>query len=387
MPNDCSVYDPQEDSTLLEKHVKQLAFGNVLDIGTGSGIQALAAAQNPRVASVLAADVQKGAVSYCKKTIKNRKIKFVHSDLFKKIKGKFDTIIFNPPYLPQELKIRDAALEGGKKGYEVIEKFLMQAGNFLRQNGIILMVFSSLTKKGRVEHFIKDSLFDFVELEKSHIFFEDIYVYLLKKNDMLKKFESIGIKEAKYFTHGHRGVLFRGMLHGKNVVIKAENPSSTAINRVKNETRWLKILNRHGIGPKLLKESPEFFVYGYIEGEFIEPFIKKSSRATIKKILLDLFRQMYILDRLNADKEEMHHPHKHVIISKKKPVLVDFERMHKVHSPKNATQFCQYLLSSHLTEILAEKKIYIDKMKFIALAKAYKRNMATSSLKKITDAI
>lgn len=37
------IYEPEEDSYLLEKYVKKLAKGKVLDLGTGSGIQALAA--------------------------------------------------------------------------------------------------------------------------------------------------------------------------------------------------------------------------------------------------------------------------------------------------------------------------------------------------------
>ncbi|MEK6891745.1 MAG: 50S ribosomal protein L11 methyltransferase, partial [Nanoarchaeota archaeon] len=75
-----SGYDPQEDSILLEKWVRQYAKGKVLDIGTGSGIQAIAAALNPGVKSVLAADIQKRVIDYCRKNIKNRKIKFTQSD-------------------------------------------------------------------------------------------------------------------------------------------------------------------------------------------------------------------------------------------------------------------------------------------------------------------
>src|SRR3989338_1910300 len=194
------IYKPQEDSALLEKYVKTYAKGRVLDIGTGSGIQAIAAAQNSNVASVLATDIQKKAIEHCKKNIKNTKIKFLQSDLFKKIKGKFDTIIFNPPYLPQELKLRDLTIEGGKKGYEIIERFLYDVNNFLNPNGIILMVFSSLTKKEKVLEFIRDNLLEFEELEKQHIFFEDIYVCLLRKNELLKKLERRGISNARYLA-------------------------------------------------------------------------------------------------------------------------------------------------------------------------------------------
>ena len=37
------VYEPSEDSYLLEKYVKEFSKGLVLDIGTGTGIQAKAA--------------------------------------------------------------------------------------------------------------------------------------------------------------------------------------------------------------------------------------------------------------------------------------------------------------------------------------------------------
>jgi methylase of polypeptide subunit release factors len=44
-----AIYEPQEDSFLLQKVLKEYAFGRVLDMGTGSGIQALTAMRFPNV--------------------------------------------------------------------------------------------------------------------------------------------------------------------------------------------------------------------------------------------------------------------------------------------------------------------------------------------------
>jgi len=195
------MYQPAEDSLLLERHSEKLAKGSVLDMGTGIGIQALAAAKNNKVSKVLAADIDKEAVAYCKRNLKNNKIKIIKSDLFSDISGKFDTIIFNPPYLPEEkdiktkksskdfrvsktedrFGIKDAALYGGEDGIEIIERFFLQAKKYLGKNGIILMVFSSITGKTKVNDIIKNSGFKFKEIGRQHIFFEDLYVYAIKE--------------------------------------------------------------------------------------------------------------------------------------------------------------------------------------------------------------
>ncbi|MBI4150024.1 methyltransferase domain-containing protein, partial [Candidatus Woesearchaeota archaeon] len=87
------IYEPREDSYLLAKWAKKLSFGKVLDMGSGSGIQAETALASPKVTSVLAADINPEAVAL----LTSKGIYAVQSDLFSKISdklGKFDTIIF-----------------------------------------------------------------------------------------------------------------------------------------------------------------------------------------------------------------------------------------------------------------------------------------------------
>ena len=120
------IYNPREDSFLLEKEVKKYAKGkSFLDMGAGSGIQAKAA-QSAGAKSVLCADINKEAV----KELKSLGFKAVKSDLFSNIKEKFDVISLNPPYLPED-KLEDKASRlattGGKKGDEIILRFLRDA--------------------------------------------------------------------------------------------------------------------------------------------------------------------------------------------------------------------------------------------------------------------
>lgn len=171
------VYEPQEDSYLLLEHVKNLAYGRVLDIGTGSGILAQEAASSPRVEQVYAVDIDEHVVKELNKR-KIKKIRAYQSDLFANVTDKFDVIIFNPPYLPADKKDKDIALDGGVKGHEIIEMFLQQAKKHLNSGGFILMVFSSRTGKAEVDSSVQRNDYTAELLgKKSLAFFEELYVY------------------------------------------------------------------------------------------------------------------------------------------------------------------------------------------------------------------
>jgi len=168
------MYEPSDDSYLMEKYVSKLAYGRVLDIGCGPGILMKAALKKSK--NVFGVDIDDESVLFCEKQGLNVK----KSDLFSNVSGKFDFIIFNPPYLPED-EIKDRDLIGGKHGWEIIEKFFSDAGKYLNENGKILIVFSSLTDKKKVDDIILKNGFEFEILEEKSIgLMERLFVYLCK---------------------------------------------------------------------------------------------------------------------------------------------------------------------------------------------------------------
>lgn len=141
------VYSPREDSFLLQRVVGNYCLSKkpkrVLDIGTGSGIQAITARVSG-AEQVTAVDINPEAVRLAKKNAKMNKaeIEVLQSDMFSRVHGKYNLIMFNPPYLPVEPPI-DVQWSGGK---EFIEDFLRKAHPYLEEGGKIIFVYSSVDK-------------------------------------------------------------------------------------------------------------------------------------------------------------------------------------------------------------------------------------------------
>ena len=105
------------------------------------------------------------------------------------------------------------------------------------------------------------------------------------------------IKDIEYLSKGKRGIIYTGTLNNHKVSIKTKNPNSEAKERIKNEIKFLKELNKHKIGPTLVKSGKGYLIYNYIEGMFLPEYLKKEkSKEKRKKVIINILKQARVLD-------------------------------------------------------------------------------------------
>jgi len=145
-----------ETELLVEKAIAWLRAHpekrNIADIGTGSGIIAIAIASHIPDASILATDISPAALRVAKcnaeKFHTQDRIEFVECDLLPEsnVEG-FDLLCSNPPYIPTET-LRNLpifgyeptlALDGGADGLEIYRRLFKLAPDRLAAGGMILL--------------------------------------------------------------------------------------------------------------------------------------------------------------------------------------------------------------------------------------------------------
>ena len=119
---------------------------DILDIGTGSGAIAITLAKHLN-SKVIATDISEKALEIAQKNAKrnNTKINFKQSDILKNVKGKFDIIISNPPYISKDETIDplvkdnepSLALYADNKGLYFYEEILKNIKPYLKEKSII----------------------------------------------------------------------------------------------------------------------------------------------------------------------------------------------------------------------------------------------------------
>ena len=125
---------------------------SILDVGTGSGVIALSLAAKFPEAQIHAVDLSEEALELARENAEqlglSARVDFAKSDLLKNIRGKFDLIVANLPYISSQdrhllsrevLHDSEVALFGGVHGDELIRELIEQAPAHLRPGGLLAL--------------------------------------------------------------------------------------------------------------------------------------------------------------------------------------------------------------------------------------------------------
>ena len=177
------VYEPAEDSFLFAENLDVEKGAEVLDVGTGSGLLAIVAAE--KAVSVVAVDFNPYAIRCAKEnSVLNNmrdKMAFIQSGLLAVFNesAKFDLILFNAPYLPSAENEEDSWIvrswAGGVNGRQIIDQFILQAPLHLKTNGRILLMQSTLANaEETIQKFEECDLKAKIKVERQLPFFETL---------------------------------------------------------------------------------------------------------------------------------------------------------------------------------------------------------------------
>ena len=142
---DPDVYPPSDDSILLVESLDVRPGEMVLEVGCGSGVVSIHCAVNG--CDVAAVDVNPKAVALARRNAEANGVSFPisESDVYENVDGRFDTIVFNLPYLPvDEEGLLAKAWSGGPDGLGPLPRLLKGAPEHLNPDGRVVVVVSSL---------------------------------------------------------------------------------------------------------------------------------------------------------------------------------------------------------------------------------------------------
>ena len=138
-----------ETELVVEKAIKVLKRnGRVLELGTGSGAISVALSKERPDLNIVATDASVKALKVAQRNINKQqcKVDLIASDWFEGVRGDWDAIISNPPYIaendPHLLNLKkepSMALVAGMSGYEALFRIIGEAHHHLKKNGYLIL--------------------------------------------------------------------------------------------------------------------------------------------------------------------------------------------------------------------------------------------------------
>ena len=179
------MYPPSEDTFLLADCIEYYSGRRALEIGVGSGLLLRILARN--YAYVAGSDIDLKVLQHCRQQTPSEKVLLVCCDAGSSFgSGKFDLIVSNPPYLPNDdggnnnnsnsNSSLDPTIHGGPKGIETTIHFVNSALPLLAVDGKILIVISSFADSSALDRLVVENNMHKKVVKEKRLFYETLSI-------------------------------------------------------------------------------------------------------------------------------------------------------------------------------------------------------------------
>jgi len=193
------------------------------------------------------------------------------------------------------------------------------------------------------------------------------------------------IEKCQILGKGYVGMVVLARQNRRLVALKIRRVDSPRKN-MSDEAKLLKTANKINVGPKFIKNSKNFLVMEFVDGEKIIDWAKKSQTKSkeLRSVINSVLKECYLLDNAGLDHGELSTIDKHVIVGKKKCTIIDFESSSTKRRLSNVSAATQALfIGTGLTKIIRKKMKVPRKNKIIRLIRNYKKMKTEESFNEL----
>jgi release factor glutamine methyltransferase len=172
---DVRSYGPADDTFFFAGYVEKEKGSLALEIGTGSGYLTKILEQN--FETVVGTDISFNSLRSQKERILNP----ICCDGAGALRGRFDLVICNLPYLPSDVVV-DRAVDGGPEGLLIPIHIMESVVQCTGSGSKVLLLTSSLASWGKLIKKIESMGFKVKVIGKKKMFFEELVVLEATRN-------------------------------------------------------------------------------------------------------------------------------------------------------------------------------------------------------------
>lgn len=200
------------------------------------------------------------------------------------------------------------------------------------------------------------------------------------------------VRNVPVLGKGCVGIVVVAQREGKKVALKIRRRDADR-SSMQHEAQMLAKANKLDVGPRFLEITDNFLLMEYVEGPLLPVWAESLEEDEVvkrlRRVLLRVMEQAWVLDQIGLDHGELSHAPKHIVVKRDDaPVILDFESASISRRVSNVSSLSQFLfLGSSLAELVQRRLGFTNKDRLVPALRAYKRKGDRSSFDEVLEVL